>query len=363
MTENVGQELDRAIELIQLGRDQQAIALLVRLMSTHPEKAGPIELRLALAHLVAGRPEQCLEHAQRAIQAMPDYYGGYLHTGIALYQLGRPEEAVQPLQAAAGLEPDDSEPLHHLALVLTDLDRGYDAFEAASEALRRDPQDASNHFAMGYVLQNSDRGSARRAYLKTLELDPQHSAAKHNLALLAIDDDDWDSASEGLAAVLAENPQAQLPVYALDQRITLTIFGLNAFFILTWCVHWVAGMLFGLIGSGGAGPAISVVVLQTIGVVAGVKMGTQPLEQALPGGGRQYFAGFPRRHPVAAVWMVALFAGWLWTVGVVVSGWVVPERPWPALWVFLYLVACLGLGVVQIVLATKKTAQLSRAGL
>lgn len=219
MSDDLPRQLERANELVTLGRDAQALDLLLRLARTHPDRIGPIEISLARAHLVAGRPEEGRQAALRAIGADPAAYGGHLLLGFALHLLDRPAEAVAPLQEAARLDRHDAEPLLRLAQVLTDLHRLDEAYAAAGEGLRREPHSAKAHFSMGYVLHETNPAEADRAYRKALELNPQHVGAKHNLAGVSVQRGDWAAGSKGMAAVLAANPQANTPVFVLDQRV------------------------------------------------------------------------------------------------------------------------------------------------
>ncbi|WP_432559370.1 tetratricopeptide repeat protein [Granulicoccus sp. GXG6511] len=348
---DLGRQLQRANELVSLGRDSQAMDLLLQLLRTHPGESGPIEVCLARAHLVAGRAEEGREHALRAVRAAPSDYGGHLLLGIALHMLQRPAEAVEPLTVATRLDLDDPDAPQRLAQVLTDLGRLTEAYAAAGEAIRRDPHSAKNHFAMGYVLHESNPAEAMRAYRTALELDPHHSGAKHNLAGVAIQGGDWATGTRGMAAVLADSPQAQSPVFLFDQRLVS---------VLAW-LHWL--MFGGVIGYGmaasvhPAGALVWVLALLGVGAVI-VLRGTKTLRASLPQGGGRYFAGFPRRERIAAIWGGLLGAGWLWLLGSAITGLLVTDGQWAGLGAIVFLFLGWILSWVRVPLARRRAERI-----
>ncbi|WP_026927309.1 tetratricopeptide repeat protein [Granulicoccus phenolivorans] len=357
MSTDLGQQLQRANELVGLGRDRQAMDLLLHLLRAHPDAAGPIEICLARAHLVAGRPDEGRQHALQAIALAPEVYGGYLFLGMALHQLGRPQDAVEPLRTATQLDREDADPPQRLAQVLSDLGRADEAYAAAAEALRRDPHTADNHFAMGYVLHDANPTEATRAYRKALELDPEHHGAKHNLAGQAIQRGDWTAGSRGMAQVLADSPQAGTPVFLLDQRVVGTI---------RW-LHWV--LLVGFLGYGiaaslgGVAPLLWTVVVLLGAVVVG-SVGLKPLRAALPQRGARFLRGFPRREVIAAVWAGLLGLGWLWLLGSSIAGLVgPPDARWAGMGVVGFLAVGLLLSWARLPIARARIRRLRhRAG-
>lgn len=356
MSADLGQQIQRAEELITLRRDGQAMDLLLQLLRAHPDQAGPIEICLARAHLVAGRAEEGRRHAMRAIAELPDAYGGHLFLGIAFHLLGRPREAIEPLQTAARLDLDVADAPQRLALVLADLGRTEEAYAAAEEALRRDPHAARNHFAMGYVLHDKNPAEATRAYRKTLELEPGHAGAKHNLAGQAVQRGDWTAGSHGMAQVLADTPQAETPVFVLDQRVAGTI---------RW-LHWVlfGGFLgYGLAASlGGIAPLVWVLVILLVGAAVG-RAGLKPIRAALPQQGARFFRGFPRREVVATIWAGLLGLGWLWMFGAAIAGLVgPPDAQWAGMSVFGVLILGTILSWIRLPIAHARVRRMRRGG-
>lgn len=351
MTRDLALQLQRANELVGLGRDGQAMDLLLQLLRTHPDQAGPIEICLSRAHLVAGRPEEGREHALRGVRLEPDNYAGHLLLGIALHLLQRPMEAVEPLRTATRLELDDADPPQRLAQVLTDLGRLEEGYAAAGEALRRDPHSAKNHFAMGYVLHESNPPEATRAYRKALELDPQHNGAKHNLAGVAVQRGDWTTGSRGMAEVLASSPQAETPVFVLDQRVVGTIRWLHWLMFGGWILYGMSATL------GPIGPSILVAVLLIAGVLL-ARQGTKPIRTSLPRGGDRFFAGFPRREPIATSWAAVLGLGWLWLLGAAIAGWLAVDGQWAGMGVLVFLVVGVVLSWVRVPIASRKAQRL-----
>jgi tetratricopeptide (TPR) repeat protein len=351
---DLARQLDRAHELINLGRDAQAMELLLRLLRDRPEAAGAIEVHLSRAHLVAGRFEQGHQHALRAVAAAPDSYAGHLLLGIALHLLQRPDEAIGPLRTATQLDLEDSDAPQRLAQALTDLGLLQPAYEAASEAIRRAPHVAKNHFAMGYVLHESNPEESARAYRKALELDPQHAGAKHNLAGVAITRGDWASGVRGMADVLADSPQAKSPIFLLDQRVVA---------VIAW-LHWTllgGAILYGMSASLHLiGPVVVAIAVLGVGLLV-VWKGTRSLRDALPQRGGRYFAGFPRRERIAAIWGAILVLGWLWLLGGAIAGLVRPDAQWVGLGTFGFLLIGWILSWIRVPLARARAQRLRHA--
>ncbi|MDO5498379.1 MAG: tetratricopeptide repeat protein [Propionibacteriaceae bacterium] len=352
MNGDLASQFQQANELANLGRDAQALELLLRLLRAHPEASGSIEFLIARTHLVAGRPEEGRQHALRGITVTPNAYLGHLLLGIALHMLGRPAEAIEPLQRATELDLEDADGPQRLAQALADVGRVPEAYAAATEALRRDPHDSANHFTMGFVLRDSNPTESERAYRKALELDPENHAAKHNLAGAAVRRGDWAAGSKGMASVLASNPQAGTPVFVLDLRVVD---------VIRW-LHWL--LLGGTFGYGMATAQHPIAAVGWVFALLGpavvlIHRGTAPIRAALPEGGGRFFAGFPRRERIAAVWGGLLALAWLWLAGWAIAGAIGdPERSWAGLGAFGFLLVGWILSWIRVPLVKAKAQRL-----
>ena len=349
----VAHRLERANELANLGRDTQAMEVLLQLLRSHPESAAAVEPYLARVHLIGGRTEEAREHARRAIALAPNQAIGHLLLGAALHGMNRCAEAVDPLQIAAGLDLVKADAPQRLAQVLTDLGRAPEAYAAANEALYREPHAAQSHFAMGYVLHHTQPEEAQRAYRQALTLDPHYTTAKHNLASVNLSRGDWDSASRGMADVLAESPSAQMPVFVLDQRLVR---------IIGW-QHWLlfgTALGYGMVSSLGQ-PLANMAWLVGMVFLAAflIRHGTRPLRAALPAGARHFLTGFPRRDVLTTLWAGLLAVGWLWLFVATIIAWVVdPDGLWTGLGVFVCLIAGVIVSWVRIPWAIAKAKRL-----
>lgn len=297
--QNLADQLARARELILRDRDGQAMELLLGLLRNHPENAANIEAMLALAHLHADRHPQALEHANRAIAVEPDFAWAHLLAGTALAGMGHKLQAVPALEQAIALDPQDSPAYSALGRLLSDLGRVHDAYAAAGRGVELEPHRAASHFAMGYVLHDANPAEARRAYLKTLELEPDHVQAKHNLAGLAAQKGDWHGASEGMANVLADDPSQQTPFVVLDQRLVQTIG--RSHWVMIGC--WLA---YGISSASGIWPAAAMALLATGLLSFMAWRGMRPIRAGLRGSSRHYLRGFPKRESLATAWLVCL---------------------------------------------------------
>lgn len=347
-------QLQRANELITLGRDPQAMELLLRLLRENPGAAGHIELSLGRAHLKANRYAEAETHARWAIAQFPGEPTGHLILGASLQMRGRRQEAVGPYLAAVRLDPDQAIAHRALAEVFSDLGRHRDAFEAANQAVRLAPDDAESHFTMGYALQDTNPQEAARAYHTALSIDPHHTTAKHNLAGISAIGGDWAAASQGMARVLSEEPGAESPIFVLDQRLVG---------VIRW-LHWVTAggyFLFGISASIGAWPALAAALVVTgLGVFLGYR-GIRPIRAALPGGGERFFAGFWKRETIAAVWLALLVLAWvLMLVGSIGDVLVGNDLRWLGGSALLLVIVGAILSWVRVPLANRKAERVRR---
>lgn len=318
-------QLDRAEELITLRRAQSALDILAPLRAAYPDDARiPQQLSRALytqKNYSAARTE-----AAQAIALDPDDALNHFLLGIAAHQQSDLSTAMAALNDAITLSPQWSLPHSTAAQVLAARAQYDEAFRAADTAVRLAPEDPSTHFAMGFVLQETNPAQAHQAYSRCLELDPEHQAAKHNLATLDLSAGKWDTGAKGLAAVLRDDPQAKLPVMLLDQRFVQITGRLHlATFVIWFALIVTAGVL--AMDDGPANPwaplaAAAVFLVGCTATVLLARHGIRPIQNALPRRPRQFIKGYVARETLAAIWAGALLLIWLLWLGLIVTAFV-----------------------------------------
>jgi tetratricopeptide (TPR) repeat protein len=176
--------VQRAGALVEVGRPEQAEALLRRALADDPDDAS---LRAALAQvlLVLGNATEALEHAERTVALAPDVgYGHALRSIVLSTDLRRRRDAVDAAREAVALDPE--EPYAHCALSRACLRSRWwpEALDAADRAIALDPEDADAHGLRGTALMGSGRpDDAEAAFREALRLQPGDGDALHDLGL------------------------------------------------------------------------------------------------------------------------------------------------------------------------------------
>ncbi|QIK73613.1 tetratricopeptide repeat protein [Propioniciclava coleopterorum] len=313
--EELQTELRRASELIDLGRPDQALELLGRLLAAEPGAAAPIQMLMAVAHLNAHRPGEAARHGEASVQADPEFAAGYNILGNAYQFTGRHLDAVRTLQRGLQLDPTMVSAYTVGAQALSDLKHPQDAEQWARTAIQLDPEDADGQFALGYVLHDERTAEAADAYRAALELDPHHMQALQNLATLSVRGGDRRAGTQMMADVLAGTRGSQFTLAILD--VLVTQFTLRAHRV-TFFTVFLTNMAVAAVAANTAPnpwPATLLGVLM-LGAGAGLCWGVNrsdlaALREYLPRQGSGFFRAYPRRNPVAAVWLGLVLLAWL----------------------------------------------------
>src|SRR5579859_5270338 len=157
--------LERVEALMDLGRLDQARALLLSILGSRPEDGEALRL-LAACHHRAGDRRAALEAADLAVAADPDAEWGHRLRAHALLSLGRLKEALRAAGEAVMLQPASW--AGHLmvgaaaAYVRGESKRSQEAFRRAASLA---PGEAEVPYVRGHVLHTLNRTwAARRAY-------------------------------------------------------------------------------------------------------------------------------------------------------------------------------------------------------
>lgn len=306
-------QVARAAALLDLGRAEQARALLGPVLASDPDHVEGWCL-LAQAHLDSGDAGSALQAATSARALAPDDTWGYRLGSQALTALGRHADAVHAAEQALEREPGawvnhamlalacNAEPQRHLA-----------AWHHATEAVRIEPTEPGPHLVVGIVAQTSRHlDQARQAYSTVILLDPTNGVARHNLALLDLGRGRVRDAASGLReAVLADPADAMARANAA--RVVDVLLGR-----LSWVVVGLLFLSAAVVGRSGPAPGLSLVsplfmVSATVFVVGRVRLID-----------RQGLVRLARAEPRLRVWAGCLGAAAVLTCLVGVSGSAVP---------------------------------------
>ncbi|MFD3942442.1 tetratricopeptide repeat protein [Streptomyces sp. NPDC058579] len=268
----MGPTLDRADALFDVGRYEQAAALVAQHLATDPDDAAALVLLARCQHRL-GREREALDTVEQALRAEPDALPGWLMRTHILLALKRYEEAERAARHSVELAPQYWGSHYALGTVLdrsVRTERRREAYTAARTAVALAPEESDAHFLVGLTAQRTgNHDIAKQAYETALRLDPESSEAHNNLSLLHLRRrwfrrGAWTKAAEGFVESAALDMNDRQARYNLETMAWGTVAG----------ARWVAllGFLASSLASLGTGP-VNDEDLVTYGVGAAVLVG------------------------------------------------------------------------------------------
>src|SRR3954452_15065945 len=154
----------RARLLLELGRAQEALSEIRRVLASNPTDPEGLEIE-GLCHLRRRDLPTAIDVLQRAVAAAPGTAHPYYLYGFALREAGRGREAETPLGEALRRCPDEPVYLRALAELKSELGLHAEALALASRATELGPERAANFVTLGFVASAAgDKARARDAY-------------------------------------------------------------------------------------------------------------------------------------------------------------------------------------------------------
>jgi tetratricopeptide (TPR) repeat protein len=206
MTDTADNLSDRADALIEMGRPEEAIPLLVRAIGLEPDDAHT-RCRFVLALMRTGKQTEALEQAEAALAV--DASGEWPHRlrAILLGQQGRHKEALESALEAVRIEPELPSALYTLGSVYVNLKRYRDADEVGVRILEAAPDDSDSHELLSFIAvrQNKHRETEKHAR-ESLRLDPENMDAMRFLAIGLRGQRKRKEATEAWLEVVRRNP-------------------------------------------------------------------------------------------------------------------------------------------------------------
>lgn len=195
MTTGTGAEVTRATTMIDLGRYDEAIRLLARLVATEPEN-GRAWCLLARAQIGSGSQAGAVTAARRAGALDPADDWPHRLASTALIGCGQPDDALAAALQARRLAPHFWR--SHVCLAQAGLAAGKLAVAsaAAAAALAIAPDEADVQFTAGKAaLAAGDIGAARSYQARALAIDPGHCGAMNELGRISLQGRDTTAAT------------------------------------------------------------------------------------------------------------------------------------------------------------------------
>lgn len=266
--DDVLDDLQRAEALLAVGRLDAAGQILAGVLARQPDSAAALCL-LAVLENKRGDHRAMLRAADAAVAAEPGSDWAHRLRSTALRHRGRPQEAREAARDAVRAAPDNW--ACHVVLAESELldetvDGVESAYRAASKAVELAPDEPDAHLTLGRVHAAAfDPAYAQACYEQALALDPQHVAARNNLAVEQLRTGRYTAGGRTLIDALAQDPQHELLHRNLDQAALAWLHRLADGVVLAW-LCWAAVLLTGSPRDEGiAGGALAVLV--AVGVV------------------------------------------------------------------------------------------------
>ena len=206
----------RAVQLRDLNRPEEAVALFLEHLAQFPEdaeahaqlavtrmgmagerrkalesidKAIALEADSAVYHAYRAliltqldRNREALRTAEEAIRLDPELVIGWLGKSFAASSMSQWQVAEEAVRQALELDPDDPEAQNQLSMVLRSQGRIEEADEGTSKRLARDAEDPMAHANAGWAaLHRRDVNKAEEHFRESLRLDPEFEYARLGL--------------------------------------------------------------------------------------------------------------------------------------------------------------------------------------
>ncbi|KUJ70679.1 hypothetical protein ACZ90_01960 [Streptomyces albus subsp. albus] len=211
-------DVDRAEALFEVGRPEEARALLYTHLNTHQQDVLAWTLTAA-CFLEMKNWQGALNTAQIALRVDPEHAAAHIHRASALLKLGRAREAVTAARESVRLAPHNWAPYVALSQAMRGTGALPEALAAAEESIRLAPENTQAHFARYFVLLSmGERERAEQVMRDVLRIDPGNANAHNNLAALRSEEEHGDlfAATEDLAIALASDPTSWHARYNLE---------------------------------------------------------------------------------------------------------------------------------------------------
>ena len=172
---------DRAWELGQKGRTEEAIAEWKSALELNPDDSGG-QMNLGLALAGTGKLGEAITHYQKALEANPEYAEAHNNLGVALAGTGKLDDAIVHYQLALQINPEYAEAHNNFGLALAGMGKFADAIEHYQKALELKANFGDAHLNLGVALGSTGKlDEAVAHFQKVLEIEPQSAEAYNNL--------------------------------------------------------------------------------------------------------------------------------------------------------------------------------------
>jgi tetratricopeptide (TPR) repeat protein len=149
-----------------------------------------VKTNLATVWGEAGRYDAALQLYKEALESDAGFWYANYNLGYTYYKLGNFGEAERYLLRAIQIRPNKPDQYLYLGICRLKLGRAHEAAAAIRRAIQIRPDGYGQHFALGLVLKlQGDLQGALAQFQAELALNPQHSAARREIAEMQASED------------------------------------------------------------------------------------------------------------------------------------------------------------------------------
>ncbi len=208
-TQEIDDLLVQADALTRRSKFEHAVAIYEDLAGRWPDDARP-HIGWAWAMLYDDRPEEALAHAQQAAEIDPGSAAAATVLARAHVAFDQPEEALAEAQRAVEIEPGSAEAHAARAEALLINGQDQEAQDEADLALVQNVNSASAHRIRGWIYQlvDNDMGRAAGELQIAAGLQPELWLRRHELGLLLLDAENYNTAIIAFQDALGIRPKA-----------------------------------------------------------------------------------------------------------------------------------------------------------
>ncbi|HEY1622244.1 MAG TPA: tetratricopeptide repeat protein [Streptosporangiaceae bacterium] len=240
MSIDLRRELARASTMLDVGRCDEATAVMSRVVAAEPDSSRAWCL-LARAHLGTKRYVDAIGAANQAVALDPADEWPHRLASNALIHLGNHGDALRAAGEACRLAPDLWQT--HVCVAQAALAGAHlkIANAAAAQARTLAPNEPDVHFLSGKVsLASGELAGARSHQERALSLDPAHSGAMNELGRIRLKRHDTPGAIRHFMSAARSAPDEQIYSRNIDVVILRTVStGIYVFTLIALLLIWI----------------------------------------------------------------------------------------------------------------------------
>ena len=181
---NIEKDLQRAIDLHQTGKLQQAELIYQQILQTHPQHSTALHLLGVIAYQ-SDNLAMAIGLIEQATKIDPNQPSGFFSLGLALKKQGRLKDAINAYYKVLEIEPKNANAYNNLGNILGLLGKLEQAVGAYQQALEINPSDIRTYNNLSMALQKQGKlTEAIDTYYKILEIDSTNAGIHRNLGIL-----------------------------------------------------------------------------------------------------------------------------------------------------------------------------------